>query len=50
MAADYVDALETLHADPARTDLSARLGLSEDVLDPAARTREVRNWIELALG
>lgn len=37
--------LETLHADPSRTDIAWELGLDEDILDPASRQREVRNWI-----
>lgn len=45
-AADvYVAQLEALHADPARTDLAAALGIGADLLDPERRTVEVRNWL-----
>jgi hypothetical protein len=37
--------LETLHADHTRADLAASLGVGADLLDPAQRTIEVRNWL-----
>lgn len=46
-AADaWIAKLEALHADPARRDLAEELGVGPEVLDPALRTREVRNWLE----
>ena len=42
----FIADLETLHADPKRTDISWRLGVDQDVMDPEIRTREVRNWVE----
>jgi GMP synthase (glutamine-hydrolysing) len=45
-AADaYIADLEALHADPARTDLAASLGITPALLDPQQRTIEVRNWL-----
>jgi len=38
--------LETLSRDPARRDLTWRLGVDGDVLDAARRLTEIRNWIE----
>ncbi|MFO7561928.1 MAG: type 1 glutamine amidotransferase [Enhygromyxa sp.] len=37
--------LLALHADPSRADLRFRLGIDDDVLDPAIRWREVENWL-----
>jgi len=37
---------EALAADAARADLAWRLAVDRDVLDPALRQAEVRNWIE----
>ncbi|MBL4864107.1 MAG: type 1 glutamine amidotransferase, partial [Rhodobiaceae bacterium] len=45
-ANSFVADLETLHANPTRMDISWRLGIDQDVTDPAIRTREVKNWIE----
>lgn len=45
----WVDELETLHADPTRRDLAFRLGIDDDLLDPARRQREVRNWLDYAV-
>ncbi|MET0744453.1 MAG: type 1 glutamine amidotransferase [Microvirga sp.] len=42
----YADELATLDADPARIDLAWRHGLDAEVLDPARRTREIRNFID----
>lgn len=42
----YAADLERLHNDPARRDLAWRAGLSEEVTDPARRTRELANFIE----
>lgn len=44
-ALDYVDKLEALHQDPGRKDLAWQLGIDADVMDPAIRQCEVRNWI-----
>jgi GMP synthase (glutamine-hydrolysing) len=45
-AADaFVDRCEALHADPARADLAAALGVDAALLDFDARTLEVRNWL-----
>jgi GMP synthase (glutamine-hydrolysing) len=35
-----------LHADPGRGDLAWRHGLDGQVLDPASRTTEIRNFVE----
>ncbi|MFQ5936062.1 MAG: type 1 glutamine amidotransferase [Acidiferrobacterales bacterium] len=45
-ALDYVDKLETLHADPGRQDLAWLLGVDADVMNEDVRRVEVRNWIE----
>lgn len=45
-AADHVADLKALHADPSRTDLAWRLGLDAQVLDPALRVTEIRNFVE----
>jgi GMP synthase (glutamine-hydrolysing) len=42
----WVSDAEALQRDAGRADLAWRLGVDDDVLDPAARQREVRNWIE----
>jgi GMP synthase (glutamine-hydrolysing) len=44
-AASYVADLVALHTEP-RPDLAWRHGLDEEVLDPARRTREIRNFVE----
>jgi len=45
--AGFAAEAEALHADPAgRRDLAWRLGVDADVLDPATRLTEVRNWIK----
>ncbi|MBI1238617.1 MAG: type 1 glutamine amidotransferase [Alphaproteobacteria bacterium] len=45
-AADaYIEALETLHRAPDRSDLRFVLGLDDDVIDPARRRIEVANWL-----
>ena len=41
----YIAQLEALHADPARADLAAALGIGADLLDPERRSLEVRNWL-----
>ena len=45
-ALDYVDKLETLHANPTRKDLGWLLGIDTDVLDQDVRQTEVKNWVE----
>jgi len=44
-AAALVRDLETLHRDPARTDLAWRYGLDAQVLDPALRLTEIANFV-----
>lgn len=41
----HVADLTALAADPGRGDLAWRLGIDADVLDPATRLSEIRNWI-----
>jgi GMP synthase (glutamine-hydrolysing) len=45
-AAAYVSELKALHADSSRRDLAWRHGLDDEVLDPARRTAEIRNFVE----
>jgi GMP synthase (glutamine-hydrolysing) len=45
VAATVAD-LKALDADPSRADLAWAHGLDAEVLDPARRTREIRNFIE----
>jgi GMP synthase (glutamine-hydrolysing) len=45
-AGAYAAELKALHSDPSRHDLAWRHGLDEEVLDPARRTREIRNFVE----
>jgi GMP synthase (glutamine-hydrolysing) len=42
----YADDLRTLHADPSRKDLAWLYGLSDDVLEPANRRSELKQWVE----
>jgi len=42
----YADDLTALDRDPSRFDLAWRHGVDAEVLDPACRTREIRNFIE----
>ncbi len=42
----YADDLTALDRDPSRTDLAWRHGVDAEVLEPARRTREIRNFIE----
>jgi GMP synthase (glutamine-hydrolysing) len=42
----HVSDLKALHTDPSRTDLAWRLGYDADVLEPARRLTEIRNWIQ----
>ena len=44
--AQYVEAMETLHVDPTRTDIAFRLGIGADLLDPARRLGELRRFID----
>jgi GMP synthase (glutamine-hydrolysing) len=37
--------LAALHADPARVDLAWRLGIDAQVIDPALRVTEIRNFL-----
>lgn len=43
---DYVNKLEALHEDPARTDLRWQLKIDDDVLDASIRECEFRNWLK----
>ena len=43
---DYVNLLETLHANPERSDLAWMLGIDDDLLNEDVRRIEVRNWID----
>lgn len=43
----FVDDLETLHADPTRSDLVRSRGLGPELIDPDLRTREVANWLAM---
>jgi GMP synthase (glutamine-hydrolysing) len=45
-AEGWVDALETLHRDPSRTDIAFRFGIDRELLDEGQRDAEVRNWLE----
>jgi len=45
-AETFLRQLEALHADRTRRDLRYRLAVGRDVLDPAIRTREARNWLD----
>jgi len=42
----YVELLETLHDDPARSDLRWLLGIDDDILNERVRRLEVKNWVE----
>ncbi len=44
-ALQFVDLLETLHADPQRKDLRWLLGIDDDLINTDVRQAEVRNWI-----
>jgi GMP synthase (glutamine-hydrolysing) len=39
--------LRALHANPARKDLAWLYGIDTEVLDPAHRRRELRQWLEV---
>ena len=47
--AAYIADLDALNASPAPRPLVWKYGLDEAVLDPAVRSRELRNWIEQAV-
>lgn len=42
----WIADIAALGEDPARFDLAWRYGLGQDVLDPAQRLTEIRNWLE----
>jgi GMP synthase (glutamine-hydrolysing) len=42
----HAEDMKTLQKDPSRTDIAWRLGYDADVLEPARRLTEIRNWIE----
>jgi GMP synthase (glutamine-hydrolysing) len=41
----WIERAEALHADPGDAALAAELGVGDDLLDPAVRTREIANWL-----
>ena len=43
---EYSDRLDLIHEDPSRKNVAWSLGIDMDILDPKARQREVRNWLE----
>lgn len=45
----FVEELDALHADPSRADLAWKFGIDQDVLDPAMRQLEFRNWLEAVI-
>lgn len=47
--ASYVMDLDALHAAPDDRPRSWRFGLDDTVLDPSVRSRELKNWIDLAV-
>jgi GMP synthase (glutamine-hydrolysing) len=42
----YVQDLRALHEDPTRRDLAWRYAIGQDLMDPARRVTEIRNFIE----
>lgn len=42
----YVERLETLHADPDRKDIRWQLGIDDDIVSHEIRTCEFRNWLD----
>lgn len=45
----FIADLDALHADPANKPLVWKYGLDQTILDPAIRTRELKNWIDQAV-
>jgi len=43
--AEHASSMKALHADPTSQELRARLGVSDDILDPGIREVELRNWL-----
>lgn len=43
--AEHASSMKALHADPTSQELRARLGVSDDILDPRIREVELRNWL-----
>lgn len=43
----FANDLRTLHANPGRQDLAWLYGIGADVLDPARRRQELRQWLKL---
>jgi len=41
----YAEQLDALHLAPDDAKLASRLGIGADLLDPARRTRDVKNWL-----
>ncbi|MEH6475420.1 MAG: type 1 glutamine amidotransferase [Sneathiella sp.] len=41
----FIEKMEALHQDPARTDLRWQMGVDDDVLNTDVKWLEVRNWI-----
>lgn len=44
--ADHARQMTALHANPADSQLRASLAVGNDILDPAIREQELRNWID----
>lgn len=44
-AADFISELETLSKNPGRLDIAWRYGIDADVLDPAHKDVELKNWL-----
>jgi GMP synthase (glutamine-hydrolysing) len=42
----HVERMETLHENPDRKDLRWQLAVDDDIIDPAIRQCEVKNWLE----
>jgi len=47
---EYVEDLETLYSNPDRTDIAWTYGIDADVLDPAQKDIELKNWLEHFFG
>lgn len=44
-AGSYITELENLYLEPERMDIAWRLGIDDDILNPAIRWTEVQNWL-----
>ena len=43
--AAYASDMKALHANPDSTELRARLGVGDDIIDPQIREVELHNWL-----